>query len=125
MGLAQSRHVKSTGHLVAQLRDKTCPSEEVAEEPLEADQGREGSKAGLQPNKGPNDLLTEGSVLGLIPLDVPEEVPLGRVQRAPFFSGKIERDVSQCHRLLEQGEMTQLRSPRQLCVSGDRRGQII
>lgn len=74
---------------------------------------------------GPRDPLTEGSILGVLSLHVPEEVPLSRVQGAPFFSGKIERDVSQCHRLLEWVAMTQLRSPRQLCVSGDRRGQII
>lgn len=64
------------------------------------------------------DLLTKGSVPGVLSLDVPEEVPLSGVQGAPFFSRKIERDVSQCHRLLEWGDRTQLRSPRQLCERG-------
>lgn len=58
------------------------------------------------------DLLTEGSIPGVFSLDIPEEVSLSRAQGAPFFSGKIERDVSQCHRFLKWGDMTQLRSPR-------------
>jgi hypothetical protein len=41
------------------------------------------------------DLLTKGSIPRVLSLDVPEEVPLSRVQGAPFFSGTIERDVSQ------------------------------
>lgn len=46
-------------------------------------------------------LLTQGDIPGVLSLYVPEEFPLGRVQRSPFFTGEIERNVSKCHRSLE------------------------
>lgn len=72
-------------------------------------------------------VLTQGGVPGVLPLYVPEEIPLSRVQGAPFFPGEIEWNVSQCHRSLEWGEKTWLRAPLlrpPSSTGGDRMGQM-
>lgn len=65
------------------------------------------------PGSRRHPLLTQGDVPGLLPLYVPEEIPLRRGQGPPFFPGEIEGNVSKCHRSLERGEKTWLRTAAQ------------
>lgn len=46
-------------------------------------------------------LLTRGNVPGVLPLYVPEEIPLRRVEGPPLLPGEIEGNVSKSHRSLE------------------------